>query len=486
MEYKINNSQHFYISKETIISSIIILLFSSIPWIDFIVVNMDEIEFVLNYNYLFFFIINFLCLFFIFTILKKKIKVKDIYLANIISICYWLIFQHEAINFFFKNNLGRFLHDFSSETSLALILILICFSIIFSKKKLANHFIVYFLSLNLFYVGFNFFNTFEFTSLVHEKKIIKKKSAEKNHNNIYFVILDSMMPIEDFEKFFTDSNDSLENFKNNFKKYNYNYYPNTSNHYAETRAALTALFNLDQKYSQNNSNINKDLHFPAILKPGSNPELIKQLEELNYEFKWFGNIMSDCVNINVGYCLKGVNKIYVDYYLLSAFLTKTPVKQIFNILLQIEFVKDNFNIFEKNNTFNAFKKFNKAESIEKKSTFYFFHHFHPHHPYIFDRNCNYKRAVSKTDIDEYKETFLCVTNQIIDFIKYLDKKDKDAIVVFQSDHNWYLAAHYNKYGDGKRIFSLIKNNTKCKDKVPKNPNNVNALNYILKCIKSDI
>ena len=179
MEYKINNSQRFYISKETIISSIIILLFSSIPWIDFIAVNMDEIEFVLNYNYLFFFIINFLCLFFIFTILKKKIKVKDIYLANIISICYWLIFQHEAINFFLKNNLGRFLHDFSSETSLALILILICFSIIFSKKKLANHFIVYFLSLNLFYVGFNFFNTLEFSSLVHEKKIIKKKSVEK-------------------------------------------------------------------------------------------------------------------------------------------------------------------------------------------------------------------------------------------------------------------------------------------------------------------
>ena len=54
MEYKINNSQRFYISKETIISSIIILLFSSIPWIDFIAVNMDEIEFVLNYNYLFF------------------------------------------------------------------------------------------------------------------------------------------------------------------------------------------------------------------------------------------------------------------------------------------------------------------------------------------------------------------------------------------------------------------------------------------------
>ena len=76
------------------------------------------------------------------------------------------------------------------------------------------------------------------------------------------------------------------------------------------------------------------------------------------------------MKFNLGYCLKGVNKIYVDYYLLSAFLTKTPVKQIFNTLLKMEFVKDNFNIFEKNNTFNTFKKFHKAESIEKKSTFW--------------------------------------------------------------------------------------------------------------------
>ncbi len=159
----IKNINKFYKSKANIIALLIILIFSSIPWIDFVLVNIKEKEFILNYNYFLFFIINFVFLIFIFFILKKTTTIKEIYLSNIICFSYWSIFQHETIKYFLEINLDNFFKALASEIALVLIITLISFSVFLSKKKLFNHFIIYFLSFNFIYLAFNFSNTFEFT-----------------------------------------------------------------------------------------------------------------------------------------------------------------------------------------------------------------------------------------------------------------------------------------------------------------------------------
>jgi len=479
----IKNINKFYKSKANIIALLIILIFSSIPWIDFVLVNIKEKEFILNYNYFLFFIINFVFLIFIFFILKKTTTIKEIYLSNIICFSYWSIFQHETIKYFLEINLDNFFKALASEIALVLIITLISFSVFLSKKKLFNHFIIYFLSFNFIYLAFNFSNTFEFTKVINNQVITKKNSSKQNNrNNIYFVVVDGMMPIDDFEQFFKDKKDSLEDFKNEFRKYNYTYYTNTYNKYSRTNESLAAFFNLKNEIKKDLDRDRKIL-FPEILKPNFNPNLIRELKKSNYEFKWIGNSWADCIKFNLNYCLQNSRKFYFDNYLISAFLSKTPLKQIFASLLEINFFKQNFNVFKKNNALKNFTEFSQTAGFNK-STFYFIHHFHPHWPYVLDRNCNIKTPRDKSDINEYKENFLCVTNQIVDFIKYLEKNDKNAIVVFQSDHNWYLAREYNKYGQGNKLFSLIKNNIMCNSTIPKNFNNVNTINYILKCIKS--
>ena len=69
-------------------------------------------------------------------------------------------------------------------------------------------------------------------------------------------------------------------------------------------------------------------------------------------------------------------------------------------------------------------------------------------------------------------------------IKTIDKFDPEAIVVFQSDHNWIMSTRdESKFGYRNSIFSLIKNNEICKKEIPNNPNNLNTIKYFINCLK---
>ena len=127
--------------------------------------------------------------------------------------------------------------------------------------------------------------------------------------------------------------------------------------------------------------------------------------------------------------------------------------------------------------------------IQNKSTFFLIHTLYPHPPYIYDQNCNRQEPGVVHDLEKFKKTYICITKQIIDFIKYLEIKDKNALVIFQGDHNWpYFDTtehgRTDELDDRNRIFNLIKKNVKCKKDLPKNFNNLKTINYILTCLRS--
>ena len=125
---------------------VVIFLFSSIPWIDFINSNVNEKEFILTYNYLLYFFINFLFLFIIFKLLSLFSNINSVYLSGYISFIFWLFFQHETIKREFES-LSYINYDFlnlSFYLSFYLILISTFISYFLIKKKFLMIFYFFF------------------------------------------------------------------------------------------------------------------------------------------------------------------------------------------------------------------------------------------------------------------------------------------------------------------------------------------------------
>ena len=429
-------------------------------------------------------------------ILKLITNIERISIAGIVSISIWILFQHN----FLKSELGPILlkiklNNLASELALILIIILIYLSfLLIIKKNIFKRFIFFFLMFNFFYSSYIFsLNIISLQSFVTKVIEIQNKNiltTSKKRPNIYFFILDAMKPLNEFEKFY-DIN--LLNFKKKYDRYNYIYFTDTKNLYGDTTYELSALFNLENifieegNYNENTnlkSNIKK---FPSILRKQNNSKLINDLKNLGYQFKWIGNIFANCSKYNYNYCLQDKKKIQLDYYLLNAFLSKTPFPQIYNIILSPEIFQKNFGIYVKNNAINKLEKHLLSNNIYKKDaqTFYFVHHMHPHWPYKFDENCNYKNFPGNLNFEGYKNSYICVTKQISNLIDLIEKVDSEAMVIFQSDHNWEMSKNSEeKYGNRKQIFSLIKNNIKCNKPIPNGLNNLGITKYLLNCLKN--
>ena len=175
-------------------------------------------------------------------------------------------------------------------------------------------------------------------------------------------------------------------------------------------------------------------------------------------------------------------------YLLQAFLKKTPLLQIFNKITEQNIIQKFLKINQRGDAIGKLKKFliSNKDYIETKSTFYFIHHMHPHWPYKHDKQCNYKNFPGKTNFEGYKNSYYCVIQNITNIIEIIDQLDKDAMVIFQSDHSWEMSKiSETKYGSRRQIFNLVKDNFLCDETMPAGLNNVQILNYLIKCLKNN-
>ena len=211
------------------------------------------------------------------------------------------------------------------------------------------------------------------------------------------------------------------------------------------------------------------------------PDLLHNLDNLGYDFKWIGNFFAYCPKYNLKYCLDKKKNPIIDTYLYINFFRQTPLIQTiinFGYIFNFDYNKNFF--FKLNNGIGRLiNHLEKSDNSNEKATFYFIHHMSPHWPYVTNKDCSYKFYEGEKNLKGYESSYLCVLKRIDNLINYLVKFDPNAIVIFQSDHNWKLSKNHEQ--DKKKIFNLIKIND-CKLTNDVNFHNVNTLRLILSCI----
>lgn len=504
-----NKNYNVFLSE--IISIILILFVSLIPWLEFLNNNYNEINEIFNDS--FFFLIGLYFLFVTLFYYLTKIIFKDknkIFYISLIGISIWIFFQHNLLKSIF-NDLFKTTNiwHFSSEIALFIIVVLIIILTFFLiKNKNWQIFFLTFLIINFFYSSIIFFPNISSLKIKNnelsqnDSNLIELSSKSDDKVNIYFFLIDSFKPLDEFEKFY---NTQLKDFRNFIDVNEYKYYENTSNLYMWTEPVLTSMFYLEENIYNSNSDNNDFVNwteiyknktlksdiketFPIFLKDGFKPKLLKELDILGYKFRWAGNYVQNCSYTNYKYCLKDQKRIYIDLYTLQAFLSKSAIVQIFDKLVQIEFINNFIDIkilhsdaiFELNN----FVVSNKDYLEDMGPTFFFIHDMEPHEPYFVDSTCANKRFPGKYNLEGYKNSYLCVIKKITNVIETLEKIDPNAIVIFQSDHSWIMSEKsQEQYGKRNNIFNLVKNNSFCSKNLPDNPNATNITKHVINCLK---
>ena len=465
----------------------IVLIIFFIPFLDFLKNNINEIDIILGKSFYLLIIILFCFLIMFSFIIKFLFKKKDLTTITLsVVIFYWILFQHNFLKLSIKPFLYKFsltISEYDSEISLLLLIGIGIYVFLCLKKNnlLVKKFIFIFFFLNFFT------SIFQIISFNQETSITKKN--EKNYitypdisnekkENIYFFILDAMQPLKEFKKNYKLDNKSFLEF---VEKKDFKYIDNTLNIYDNTTHSLSAFFYLDKIFDNKKQLKEKTkILYPTVLRENNKSDLMYNLNNLGYKFKWLGNFFAYCPKFNLRYCLNKNQSSLFDGYLYINFFRQSPlITTIVKLGYIIDFDFDKYIFFELNNGMGRLTNFLKETKSIEKPTFYFIHHMSPHWPYINDKNCSYKRYPGNNNFEGYKSAYLCTLKRIKQTIEFLDEFDPNSTIVFQSDHNWVMSKNKE---EKKLIFNLIKINKSCHIKESINFNNVNTLRLIFSCM----
>ena len=490
--------RYFNIFFQEIYTIFLVLLASSIPMMEFINNNYNELDNIFNDNFLFLTILYFIIVTLLYFFSKLLFRINHkLYHVSLIGISIWIFFQYNLLKSLLnKLFLDTYIWHFSSEIALFLVIFLILI-ITFTLKRSDNlrGFVLFFLVFNFIYSSIILlpklilFKSDKKIINTNEKYLFKLDLSKKKKPNIYFFISDSLKPLNEFEDFYKVK---LDNFEKLYKENDYNYYQNTSNLHKWSDPVLTGFFFLEEDVyvDETNEKFKPKIYklFPTLLKKQFNPVLLKEFKKLGYRFKWVGNYSQNCSNTNHEYCLDGLKKSYIDLYTLQAFLNKSPIIQVFDNLIKLKFVNDYFNLnILHSNAISEIENFiisNKDHINDMSPTFFFIHGMEAHAPYFVDSNCNNKRFSGTYNLEGYKNSYLCEIKRISNVIQTLDEFDPNSLVIIQSDTSWIMSTKSEKiYGKRNNIFNLIKNNVNCEKIFPVNPNNVNITKYLISCLK---
>ena len=444
-----------------------------------------------NIKSIIFILISILIIFFLIITLYKiyskifNVKVNDKIFPGLCFIFYLQFFYSEIKEVYKTNLLG------SGYISLIFLSIISILTIILWSKyfKFLNRFSMMFsVILTLFFI----YNFYIYSSISSNNKIynIKKEnelsSVNKNQsfNNVYFILFDAMMPIEEFVK---HENLNVENVIAGFDQ-SYKYIKGSISNYDNTRLSLTSTFTnsyfLDDKSSKFK---NYDNFYPYFLynkKKTNQLSLIRLLKKNKVDFIWFGNHLFPCRSVIGIICVTSssietnlVNEVKIFY-------AKTPIITILDRLtrpLIKRIPSDDMLEYIKNN--------------KKKNNFFFIHNMLPNGPHLHHANCN-KSEKKLTYNDSYK----CSLKKIKEITHTISKYDKEAIVLITADHGANSEFLYeNTLGMSKlseindptitfydpRIFTLIKFPKECSNKTPDIFHSLNNIRYLLNCSYSE-
>ena len=317
------------------------LIIIFIPFLSFLNVNLqsfDNIFFISVFFILSFVIILNLLTSFLLSKLIKKISYKTLFLF--FSFTFFVLFY---LFQFFKDLLIFVAPIYSAEISIILsIVILFLLFIVFLNntiillKRFVLIYVFIIFGLNLGIFGFNskiFFSSNESTDplvFVNNEGIDYLNNYEKT--NIYFVIVDAAIPLGKFDNQYKTNYSS--DYLSELNDKGFEYIKNTKAAYPNTTHSLTSLFFLD--YHINEKNYEKyplTNLFPRILQKANIQRLalIKNLDKMNYKFRWLGNTYNDCRH-NTDLCLNNDDikkRNYCPTYFKSIFTKKSVITDIY-------------------------------------------------------------------------------------------------------------------------------------------------------------
>ena len=492
------------LKNKTFISLIILF----IPFLSFLNANFQSFDNVfLNsvFLILFFVIIaNFLISYIISKFTSQiSYETLNLFFSFIFFILFYL-FQ------FFKDLLVFTVPIYSAEISI-IISIIVLFSLFFiflnNKTNLLRRFVliyvfmIFILNLCIFAINSKIFFSLKDTSdslvFVNEKSIDYLNKGKKT--NIYFVIVDAAIPLDKFDDQYQTNytNDYLSKLNNK----GFEYINNTKAAYPNTAHSLTSLFYLNYHIDEKNykkyplTNL-----FPRILEKTNIKKLalIKNLNKMDYKFKWLGNTYNDCRH-NTDLCLDDNNsekKEIIAPHILKAFLQRSPLIQIYIKSKNFLGLEIPIRINQKNNdALNIFMEKNTNFNLNDKGYFFLIHSLMPHWPYTFNSDCSLKKGLEILDLKKiqmeakkrsdnileakyYKEQYECMLKRIDQFADFLNKNDPNANVVIISDHGHNIKDNFIL---GFDTFAMVKKNKNCNEKVDENLNTANAARFLLSC-----
>ena len=305
---------------------------------------------------IFYFIISLFILIILLTVIYiyffKKYNYPLIFLILIFNITFiFLPFRDFfLINLSFPNYLSIFL-------SFLLYGFLIFSPYLFLKKKIFKDFLVR-LSIAYFIINFSIIfidkNSliYNFSEIIKEEVIVSDipvsnsqliKNNNTNISNIYFVIVDAMVPFYLAKEFGIINDDEIKKELDFYKKNNFLYIENSYANYDTTQLALAGIFSLDYfTKPPNELTYKKSNVFPVILYHNDNLPLLQVLKFKKIKFYYHGNSWGPCrqslmVNCHFSKNVQILNRVLLSFYSDTPFFFLTRIlKKIFKDLDQGE------------------------------------------------------------------------------------------------------------------------------------------------------
>ncbi len=333
----------------------------------------------------------------------------------------------------------------------------------------------------------------------------KPQPTGNNVPNIYFVILDGMMSLENASALrMVDKADE----KAELAKLGVRYIGKSVSSYDGTGHTIASIFNLDyyKTLTGENTFLSKfpfNLKFPRMLKESeAKLPVFDLLNSANTELIWQGNIMVPCTprhsaensESNNWKCARdiGIEESSLEYKLtewvtsLEAIYTTSIIGAAINrFRTNIGYSKRSLNDFS-----------DKLETISTLvgQKLFFVHHMAPHDPYLVTDTCE---SVDKSFPNQYlgyRANYICTLKEVKQFLKRVNTVDPTSIVVFQGDHGWgrnFEGTSRTLYPiemtmeEGKKtmaeIFNAIKAPEECFLKFGVPRTSINAIRFVLNC-----
>tara|TARA_B100000989_G_C19532628_1_gene470953 strand:+ start:13 stop:1218 length:1206 start_codon:yes stop_codon:yes gene_type:complete len=346
-------------------------------------------------------------------------------------------------------------------------------------------------------------------------KEVDKIKKNKSNKNIYFIIMDGMSSLEQYQKFLKKNEIFTDEIKKNinktkvfFKNTNFKYIENSFSTFRDTHHTIGSILNLnflDITHLNKTSIKYQSMLYPSVLSKNNfeikkYPNLINNLYKINYSFKWVGYKL-DCRFVNPDLCYKNKNKtiknkkFLINFYILKSFLINTPALNTYSFLR----TKLNFRVnlpdrnVIKTNKFSDLNSKNEVlsdfieniDSFKDPNNSYFFliHNLLPTDPFIFTKDCGKKNHTNEKDVklvaSNYNQNYLCALKKIKEFINFINSYDPTAIVIFQADHG--IKMNNENIIDKHKIFNLIKVPKTCKKYLSNEIDSVNAVRLAISC-----